>query len=372
MTYIKPLDGLRAIAVLLVISAHWIDSYNWLYYVQAGRLGVNLFFVLSGFLISTILFQHRDRAAAKKASYKKLMWNFYLRRALRIFPIYYLLIFLMIAFQYPLHLELVRNQIVTALTYTSNFYVYSIGEWPANTGHFWSLAVEEQFYLIWPWLMVYLPRKFTLSCILLFIALSVTCRMFSSNYDLGYLFVFTCFDSLGLGALLAWLCLYRPALLQRLQPIFAAVAVVSSILLLGFPGSALILHQTRLFHSIIGFWLISFIVSNKSKRIFFTSLLSSKPMAAIGKISYGLYLYHIFVGAQTEHLLNKLFGPAKNPATTAHYLTYLLIKFLVLLCVCAVSWKYVEKPLLRLKQYFDYDRRDAKPASVIEPSLQSA
>src|SRR5262249_38047027 len=150
-SYIPQLDAIRAIAVILVIIHHWLPEDSWINYTPNGRLGVNTFFVLSGFLITGILLRARDRLESKPGSSPAHMFrSFYVRRTLRIFPIYYLLLTVLWLLGDP---EL-HHRPIPYISYTSNF-LFFFGEYfPARLAHLWSLAVEEQFYLIWPWLML--------------------------------------------------------------------------------------------------------------------------------------------------------------------------------------------------------------------------
>ncbi|MBS1598804.1 MAG: acyltransferase [Bacteroidetes bacterium] len=159
MKYIKGLDSLRALAINLVVISHWglpIESALIVRFVDqdrvlAGRFGVDLFFVLSGFLITSILLQERKNSNESKLY---VIRNFFVRRILRIFPIYYLFIFFVASIHYPF----VKDHLIWILSYTSNILVYKQQLWYPMS-HTWSLAVEEQFYLIWPWLIVFVPEK---------------------------------------------------------------------------------------------------------------------------------------------------------------------------------------------------------------------
>ena len=159
--HLYALDGVRGIAILLVLFCHFffISTPSNLYEFvlqklgDYGNLGVDLFFVLSGFLITGILMDTKG-----KENYFK---NFIIRRSLRIFPLYYfvlIIIFLIMPlfsiFNGPLMDRVLEGE-VYAWTYTYNFFIAEKQSWPPFIGHFWSLAVEEQFYLVWP-LAVYL------------------------------------------------------------------------------------------------------------------------------------------------------------------------------------------------------------------------
>lgn len=166
LTYMPELDGLRAIAVGAVLFAHFIPVK---YHVSLpfGSAGVQLFFVLSGFLITSILLRSKD------VSLRKALKNFYARRFLRIFPLYYLLLALCALTGWMSWQE----DLPWHVFYLSNVYISQLGHWPSVGGHLWSLSVEEQYYLVWP-LVVLLTSKPTLVRItLVAMATSVALRL---------------------------------------------------------------------------------------------------------------------------------------------------------------------------------------------------
>jgi len=147
MQHIKKLDSLRAIAAILVILWHWIPTDNVINTFNNGAIGVNIFFVLSGFLITRILLTNRNEAEILNDNKLPVFKNFYARRALRIFPIYYLLVLLILLFHHYLGAKFSKAEFINSVAYTINFYFFKLEHWGDLTVHFWSLAVEEQFYL---------------------------------------------------------------------------------------------------------------------------------------------------------------------------------------------------------------------------------
>lgn len=370
MKYIRPLDGLRAIAVLLVLIWHWLPHTYFINYIHTGAFGVDLFYVLSGFLISSILLQHRFLSGDAKPARKKIIYSFYVRRVLRIFPIYYLLLVLMVLLRHRLHIYLEATEIAAALTYTSNLYLGSIHSWTAYTEHFWSLAVEEQFYLLWPWLLIYLPKKGLLPSILFFAAISIVCREFMSDVEFGFLQTFTCFDSLGLGALLAWTYTNHPLRLKIIYPFLTALAIGSAVLLIWHAAATVRtpLRQERLLDSFIGAWAVCFIVQKYQSKNFLISFLSMRPLVAVGRISYGVYLYHIAFGWQVWAVWKRLLGNQLLLPQPYEDLLIFTVDVAVLFLICSVSWFFVEKPILALKPFFAFDRSlsKAKPIAITE------
>jgi peptidoglycan/LPS O-acetylase OafA/YrhL len=299
---IPGLDGLRAISILCVIYAHllWTPSFPFkffAYLVNPASLGVRMFFVISGFLITSILLKEKEKTGS--ISLRK----FYYRRTLRIFPAYY--VFLACVFLLALIgvIGLERSDYLYTATYTFNLKGRQGTWW---VGHTWSLAVEEQFYLLWP-LAVSRLRAMTLKRIALgFVFLApigrVILNMVSpAAFDHWYLALPLVADPIGIGALLALYC-QDARHKARLQALISRPWVwVIPIMIVGiealhnrpdfFPYPALL---TGLFEPIVNIGLaiivarVTLISSGRAIRI-----LSSPTLVAIGVLSYSLYLWQM-------------------------------------------------------------------------------
>ncbi len=215
--YMPQLDALCALAVFAVWIEHWgIKERRGFNLIPWGQLGVWLFFVLSGFLITGILLRakegvERSRSAGAGNGGGDTLWgatkNFYARRFLRILPIYYLALFATI---FLLHIPDMRHLFWWHLTYTTNIRVAfsdSLGKFPDQGGiHFWTLAVEEQFYLLWPALILLVPRRHLVKTIFITLAGGVAfravCVAVGQGGAAGTL-PFSCFDLFAYGAALA-------------------------------------------------------------------------------------------------------------------------------------------------------------------------
>lgn len=157
-TYMPQLDALRAIAVLAVMFHHFVPARaQWPLFaaIPFGQLGVKLFFVLSGFLITGILLRARSKLGDQPRAVLSALAGFYARRSLRIFPLYYLVIAVCLVLNVPP----VRDELLWLATYTLNLRISYQGWYPEHVAHFWSLAVEEQFYLLWPWVVLFAPSR---------------------------------------------------------------------------------------------------------------------------------------------------------------------------------------------------------------------
>jgi peptidoglycan/LPS O-acetylase OafA/YrhL len=211
--YLIQLDGLRFIAVALVLWDHWMPEPHTLPF---GKLGVNLFFVLSGFLIARILLSSKDKNYGKEGGLGDYLKKFYIRRTLRIFPIYYFSLLVL----WLLHDPSVRGKEWWQILYASNIYISIKKTWLGVTDHFWSLAVEEQFYIFFPLLIFFIPRRYVVPFFGILIAFSVLLRAYFLKIDqpwyVSYVTMPTALDAFGFGALMAYSQLYHRPFFQKL------------------------------------------------------------------------------------------------------------------------------------------------------------
>jgi peptidoglycan/LPS O-acetylase OafA/YrhL len=346
------LDGLRAAAIIAVLIDHWSNGAM-VRILPLGLLGVRLFFVLSGFLITGILLRTRTAAEAGKHTKAYGLRHFYIRRALRIFPIYYLTIAIATFFG-P---QSVRDSLGWHLVYASNFYVAKLGAWPPVIGHFWSLAVEEQFYLVWPWLILLCPRKILPWIISLVILLAPTYRLIALYLGFNQLAVFvatpSALDSLGLGALLA-LCDHLPALKRAKNraviPVFVA-AIACLILMLVLQKMDLFATARKVTWYLIVSILFFCVVDRASigMRNIFGRILQFSVFVWIGKISYGIYMYHPLINDLIDHI-----AQPSSHNSHAYTVATIAIKAVATLTAATLSWYLIEAPLNGLKKYFRY------------------
>src|SRR5215203_312367 len=356
MNYIKQLDSIRAIAVFLVIIWHWAPRNSFIENFHFGPFGVNIFFVLSGFLITRILLFNRSRAEASASSKTKLLKHFYTSRMLRIFPVYYLTIILSIMFNQSLSLGVTKNEILSNVTYTSNFFIFFTKSWPLSSLHFWSLAVEEQFYLAWPLLILFCSRKYLLPVILIAIAAGLGSQLFITDYEFGNLPTITCLDCFGMGGLLAFVVLYHPNYLKKACQLLALLSILGALVLLASWQLNIYVSCTRFIHSIMSCCIISHILLYRNQKTLLITMLNNGLLIKIGKVSYGIYLYHMLYVYTANNLwyryvfdyylpfINKLYEPW----------IFLLINFWVLYLIAWLSWRYIERPFLSLKPKYQF------------------
>ncbi|MGB4773709.1 MAG: acyltransferase [Daejeonella sp.] len=359
MKYIKQLDGLRAIAVILVIISHWIPTTNLINRIPNGAIGVDIFFVLSGFLISKILFDNKNRAEELNIPKSTSIKNFYVRRTLRIFPIYYLTIFILLLFSKYTGTN-IQSAFVYFLTYTSNFYFFDIQGWDGMVSHLWSLAVEEQFYLIWPWVILFSNKKYFLHIISIFIFIGVLSQYLMSGVKMSSVLTFTCFDAFGLGAFLSWIITYAPDKLKRFYVIISVVSAISFFLfIVGAIQNKWTVIPFRTLVSFITLWIITYIIINReTNSLKFKFILNNRVLIFLGKISYGLYLYHNIIPTLNSKIINIYINPLLPDILYKKYWgqLYLLENSILLVAISWLSFILIEKRFLNLKKYFDYQK----------------
>lgn len=356
--YMPQLDGLRAFAVGAVLIHHFFQPPRF-GGVDFALLGVWLFFVLSGFLITGILLRSRDQIQARSYPVSLALRQFYLRRVLRIFPLYYLVLFGVAAFD----LGDVRDTIFWHLTYMSNYLFSTRQQWGQLTAHFWSLSVEEQFYILWPTLILFAGERFLPKIIITAITIGPIFRAIAHLLDFNWIARLTVslasLDALGLGAFLAY-CLHhvseKPGLLKALDQWIRWLGAPGLILLFGLQrleAYHLIDHVTENSWFIEpALWALVFVWLIKRASSGFTGvggkILELKPLVYTGKISYGIYVYHPFVYFFLPTLLDRI--------GLNFFLLPPLLQFNLAVgstfAIAALSWRFVENPINSLKSRF--------------------
>jgi peptidoglycan/LPS O-acetylase OafA/YrhL len=340
--HMPQLDGLRAIAVALVVMHHYAPK-GWRF--GADR-GVHLFFVLSGFLITGILLRTRESALKEGRGRVRALGKFYARRFLRIFPLYYFVI----AVAFVFNVDPAREIIGWLLTYTLNFRMASQGWFEATFAHFWSLAVEEQFYLVWPWLILFAPRSWLKPMAAAGVVATIVYRLIYvwSGYPYQmrlatYISTLSNLDNLGIGALLAMYGVYNAASYKRFKTVVVPCAMASILLLYRSPNEISIPLGGTLEAVVLCFlvWGGALGFSGLPGRV-----LEWKPLLYVGKISYGIYVYHPLMLLFCNWLLQ---GTAWEGLP---WPVISLASVFLTMAVSSLSWYLLEKPCNELKRYF--------------------
>ncbi|CAN5820039.1 hypothetical protein BH11BAC3_BH11BAC3_29630 [soil metagenome] len=348
LRHFTELDGVRAVAALMVMFFHFfkgLETQNAVLitiqkYAIFGQTGVSLFFVLSGFLITRILYNTKQ-----STSYFS---KFYIRRSLRIFPLYFL--FLII---YYFLMPVLENMPLVPFGQQIWYWVYLQNvamtfNW-SNIGpnHFWSLAVEEHFYLFWPLVIYFFDKsKIKLVIILLIITAFIT-RVIMLKNSLGvFYFTFTRMDELVVGALLAmWEVENKliPEKAKMFKLLLGITAIPTVILFVLFNGKEMVAVQSIKFIllSVFYFSLIGLLITLKENN-WFKKIFQIKPLSYTGKISYGLYVYHplCFYIVSTYLKIDSI-------------ILSFIVSFGFAYLIAALSYAFYESKFIALKKKFE-------------------
>jgi peptidoglycan/LPS O-acetylase OafA/YrhL len=372
--YFPALDGLRALAFLMVFAQHYLKM-PW------GWAGVDIFFVLSGFLITGILFDTRDAPHRVK--------NFYVRRTLRIFPLYYGLMLLLVLLWPVFRWNWYKAWLVwpaylgnfapyhhdTDGTSALHFVAYAVlvsRVWPTvelHFGHFWSLCVEEQFYLVWPWIVFRVRDRRRLICLCIAVVLAgPLLRILGSHHlpqymiDQEVLYRATPFriDALLLGGLIA-LLRRGPFARALLAAARASFTLLSAALLLWLALNPAARQGT--IHYVYPAWRLTWgltfidlysacliLMAIESGSMTFR-IFNLKPLRWLGRISYGAYVFHDILHVPLLNLVQRYTSYSRMPTAVLALVATLLMAW--------ASFRWFESPFIRLKA------RWTGPASAI-------
>lgn len=344
--YYPALDGLRAYAALAVLAYHTAITAFWL-----GWTGVHFFFVLSGFLIVSILLDSKDAE-----NYFKV---FYARRFLRIFPIYYLALFsvTIVAIMAKRDISSFFWYLFYAQNFKLAFHNWNITTFPHWLNHTWTLAIEEQFYILFPLLVKYLKRGALAIVCFGFILLAVFVRYYLSlkfpGNTINWGNTFANFDFLAAGALLAiGIKQIKPKTILAWLWVLFALFIIAYFILAPHPFMhPIYLNQPRGQFFLIGLLLFACIavftlVTQRNKIL--SLLFENRAVVYIGKISYGLYLYHYPFFKLADY-----FG--RHYAIT-NVFVLVGIKLAGSLLVAGLSFRYFETPIMKLKNKYRYNQ----------------
>lgn len=344
--------------MLMVMIAHWLQ-WQWGNALMKSIPfvhGVTLFFVLSGFLISRILFSNKEVYRLNKVKPKHLIRQFYIRRFFRIFPIYYLTLFILFAIDF----ENTRTLFPWLITYTTNIYQSIHNTDIGSFNHFWSLAVEEQFYLFWPFLVLFVKPKRSVLMLISVIVLAILCRSYLffslGNWRATSYFTLSCMHALGIGSLLGYLMVHKPDLVKTLsKSIWLVVTLCVYLLLLILQTTFRLEWYKAVFDDVVFSLLAGFIILMASGNNFKGTakfLLENSFVRYSGKISYGLYILHLFVPALVVWVEPQvlIFNQKYALAKYALFLLYYVLTFVL----AHISFKWIEAPINQLKEKFPY------------------
>jgi peptidoglycan/LPS O-acetylase OafA/YrhL len=384
--HLPVLDGVRGLAILMVLLLHFLAGVppsdaaerGVVEVTKYGGYGVELFFILSGFLITGILYDTRHQPHYFR--------NFYMRRILRIFPLYYgvlALVFFVAPLIPPLRgptLDYLVDRQAWAWLYAINIYIGKSGEWNFSyLQHFWSLAVEEQFYLFWPLLVFALarrPRALVATCLAVSLG-AMLARLIGSLMGLSWWTTYTLMpfrmDGLALGGFLA-VAARQPGGLDRLaRTLPTAATVVGGVVAATFVWTLLVSRagldfvlpvRASLVEMLLACLLLWSVIA--PQRSATSRFFRSRAMVFLGTYSYGLYVYHHFISyylASNRTDLELAHRLGSHAAAVALQAT---LGASASLALAYLSYELFEKRFLKLKRLFAAGREPAseRPAAI--------
>ncbi len=324
-----------------------------------------------GFLITGILLDARPTDRAVRGARRHVLRSFYARRILRILPLYYAVIAALVL----LDVEGIRETLPWHLFHASNFKFLVDDAWGGALSHFWSLAVEEQFYLFWPLLVLFAPRRHLTSIFLFTILVAPAYRwslaVFVPELSLGEIALPGSLDTLGIGALLAALRREESALRRLIAryraPIVWGAGIVYGVLLIGriegwTPPWVAAFEWTAL--SVIFAAIIDRAAHGSERGL--VRLLDLRPLQSLGRVSYAFYLLHNFAWIPTLWTLGVLGVTGAPPAV------HIALSLGWTIAGSILTWHLIETPFLRLKRHFPYRRGGAAPSRSSPGTLVTA
>jgi peptidoglycan/LPS O-acetylase OafA/YrhL len=347
LAYRPGLDAVRAVAILLVIIGHWARPV-----FPISIMGSMTFFVLSGYFISGIVWKQAVYVGAPGA-WPRRLGVFYLRRLVRTLPPYYL----SLAVGFLLPLVTLHAYPAWFLIPASNILFYQMGHWAEGVGHYWTMAVDEQFYLLWPVLLAVLPRR--LRWLALVALGSLLFRIFWTRWTHSALTLSllpSCLDMFAVGGMLRLAeqlpLLRRLARLGWVAAAWLAWAAIWAVLNATQSDEAWQLIYPTV-GSIPAALTLNWALHQPTRPAFENRLLTA--MRWLGQRSYGCYLYHLLLPVLYQRVVYKLFSAADSRQFWLSPLPTVLLLLPLLLLLAAASWHWLEAPLNRWKNRLAYN-----------------
>jgi peptidoglycan/LPS O-acetylase OafA/YrhL len=333
------LDGVRALAVSLVVLAHAGPPA----FLALGGHGVTLFFVLSAYLITGILLRLREQPIGSS------LRTFYARRALRIVPAYALVLIVLVAVRAPT----MREAWPWHALYLSNWWTFLNGDWAPSTAHLWTLSIEEQFYLVWPFVVLVLPERWLGPLCIASISVAVVTRAMLAHVPLPPASIVTptpaVLDAFGIGALLAWHARHGTVSRRWLRWALGVgfVLVAHALFLETTHRGFVLLNATdRLGASLVAVWLI-----DRAARGQLPAAFAWRGMRYVGTISYGIYLWHLPIAWAVREWAKP--DPIATEAARGSLAFFIVVSVFTLLAA-SVSWRWLEAPINAEKRRWPY------------------
>lgn len=378
LKYQPQLSGLRFCAVLFVVVYHFSNALTNLKYVYDLGVFIVFFFVLSSYLITRILLGAKKKAIRNGFGRWKVAVAFLTRRTLRIFPAYYF--YLLILLLLPLEGGEVRRHLAMYFFYLSNVLIHITKTWDPFTVHLWTLAVEEQFYLVWPWIILFIPDKYLVKVFtammvagILFRIISVT-FMTDQNIEIFPMLVLApaCMDCFAAGAILAYY--HNKGFINNKWLKWVLIGIIPIWLFLIFSHHRRIfLGMDRVFVSLFAVTIID--MANRGYTGITKKFLENSVVQYLSKISYSIYLYHLIVTvffwkmfAAAQHYFSGYDLSFISKLADSPYGAFFIYMILAIACA-SISWYCLEQPINNLRKLVSYVWPKKKSKSETEMDL---
>ncbi len=347
--YFAPLDGLRAVSILLVITAHSSDP---LFTRLHGATGVTIFFVISGYLITTLLLREEERNGRARIK------AFYIRRAFRILPLYYLTLAGYIVLIGVLHLQAGASSLWHSLPYYLTYQNDLVPHGAGVFNHSWSLAVEEKYYFLWP-LMFAIPmlRKHRLTVVGGLAAVTALASLWSATH------YFAIYTPILLGCVVA-LVLDDPVLYRR--AVRLATTPVALLLIAALIAWDLSFESGSDVHIVFSVMIALLFPAVLVGPRWLSALLSNRVVVYIGTRSYAVYLIHRIAKDVVDRVVS--YGSSSVP----HELLHFVLIVVVSLIAAEIMYRLVERPMIQLgRRLASTSRRERTLPAGVEMSTGS-
>jgi peptidoglycan/LPS O-acetylase OafA/YrhL len=382
--YVPCLEGIRGYGFLLVFCAHYFSPYQFAHpgtvrftvlaaLQSLAIFAVPAFFVLSGYLIGGILYDTRNREGYFRV--------FYSRRILRVFPVYYITLLVIVGF-YALHGIVPNYHFWVHFLYIQNLFPSYV--WQPDglvrIGHFWSLAVEEQFYLLWPLVIWFFPsRRKLLGIASLLIACSCGIRLaaplFSWSLEPLFHFTPTRVDAILLGVVLA--LIRHDVIFDRIKPFakwIVLAGVATTIILASCKGQAWAgtYWGFEILIPLANFTAVAIIISVMEENSFLNRACSQRWICWLGSLSYSLYVFHLtFYNFFMDSLVARLCNYMRFPLA---FVTSAALALATTLLLSILSYRFIEGSIMNLKRHLKYGSTKPRVTSqeVVERVLVGA